>query len=68
VCRNIKPLFHFDPPITDEEIRTAALQFIRKISGFRKPSKRNEAPFYKAVEEIAGTSSRSVTRAVAFAD
>jgi hypothetical protein len=58
MCRNIKPLFNFDPPITEAEIRAAALQFVRKISGFNKPSKSNEAPFYGAVEEIAETSSR----------
>jgi hypothetical protein len=58
MCRNIKPLFNFDPPITEEEIRAAALQFVRKISGFHKPSKANEASFLSAVEEIAGTSSR----------
>jgi len=58
MCRNIKPLFNFDPPITEEETRAAALQFVRKISGFNKPSKPNEARFFSAVEEIAATSSR----------
>ena len=57
MCRNIKPLFNFDPPMTEEEIRAAALQFVRKISGFNKPSKANEASFFNAVEEIARTSS-----------
>ena len=57
MCRNIKNLFNFDPPITEEEIRGAALQFVRKISGFNQPSKANEAPFFNAVEEIARASS-----------
>ncbi len=58
MCRNIKTLFNFDPPVSDEEIRAASLQFVRKISGFTKPSKANEASFQAAVEEIAGISSR----------
>jgi hypothetical protein len=58
MCRNIKSLFNFDPPVTPEEIRAASLQFVRKISGFTKPSKANEAAFEAAVEEIAGISSR----------
>ncbi|HNB74160.1 MAG TPA: DUF2277 domain-containing protein [Acidobacteriota bacterium] len=53
MCRNIKPLFNFEPPVTDEEIRAAALQFVRKVSGFNKPSKANEPAFLAAVEEIA---------------
>jgi hypothetical protein len=53
MCRNIKNLFNFDPPVTDEEIRDASLQFVRKISGFTKPSKANEAPFLSAVDEIS---------------
>ena len=53
MCRNIKTLFNFDPPVTDEEIRAASLQFVRKISGFAKPSKANEAAFQAAVEDIA---------------
>ena len=52
MCRNIKPLFNFDPPVTDEEIRAAALQFVRKVSGFNKPSIANEAAFLAAVDEI----------------
>jgi hypothetical protein len=56
MCRNIKPLFNFDPPVTDEEIRAASIQFVRKISGFSKPSKANEASFLSAVDEIAGIS------------
>lgn len=58
MCRNIKILFNFDPPVTDEEARAAALQFVRKISGFNKPSKANEAAFASAVDEIAAASSR----------
>jgi len=58
MCRNIKPLFNFDPPVTGDEIRAASLQFVRKISGFTKPSKANEAAFLAAVDEIAGVSSR----------
>ena len=53
MCRNIKTLFNFDPPVTEEEVRAASLQFVRKISGFTKPSKANEAPFASAVDEIA---------------
>jgi hypothetical protein len=58
MCRNIKPLFNFDPPVTPEEIQAASLQFVRKISGFSKPSKANEDAFLAAVEEVAGVSSR----------
>jgi len=58
MCRNIRNLFNFDPPITEEEIRAASLQFVRKISGFSKPSKANEAAFVVAVDEIAGVSGR----------
>ena len=58
MCRNIKPLFNFDPPVTDEEVRAASLQFVRKISGFNKPSKANEVAFQAAVDEIAGISTR----------
>jgi hypothetical protein len=53
MCRNIKTLFNFDPPVTDEEIRAASLQYVRKISGFNKPSKANEASFLAAIEEVA---------------
>ncbi|MCC6800389.1 MAG: DUF2277 domain-containing protein [Anaerolineae bacterium] len=53
MCRNIKPLFNFDPPVTEVEIRSAALQYVRKVSGFHKPSKANEAAFFAAVDEIA---------------
>ena len=58
MCRNIKPLFNFDPPTTDEEVRAAAIQFVRKISGFTKPSKANEDAFNTAVEEISDISTR----------
>jgi len=58
MCRNIKPLFNFDPPVTEDEIRAASLQFVRKISGFNKPSKNNEVAFDAAIEEIAGVSAR----------
>lgn len=60
MCRNIKTLFNFDPPVTDEEIRAASLQFVRKITGFNKPSKANEAAYHAAIEEIAGASSRLI--------
>ena len=56
MCRNIKPLFHFDPPATDEEIRAAALQFVRKVSGFREPSHANGAAFERAINQIAAAS------------
>jgi hypothetical protein len=58
MCRNIKILFNFDPPVTNEEIAAAALQFVRKISGFNKPSKANEDSFRAAVDEIAAVSTR----------
>jgi hypothetical protein len=56
MCRNIKTLFNFEPPVTDEEIGAAALQFVRKVSGFNKPSKANEPAFLAAIEEIAAVS------------
>ena len=58
MCRNIKPLFNFDPPVTDEEVRAASLQFVRKISGFTKPSKTNEAVFDLAIDEVAAAARR----------
>jgi hypothetical protein len=61
MCRNIKPLFNFDPPVTAEEIRAASLQFVRKISGFNKPSKANETAFLAAIEEITAASARLLT-------
>jgi hypothetical protein len=63
MCRNIKTLFNFDPPVNDQEIRAASLQFVRKLSGFTKPSKANEAAFERAVErttEVAGELLRSL--------
>jgi len=60
MCRNIKTLFNFDPPVTAEEIQNASLQFVRKISGFTKPSKANEAAFLAAINEIAGVSARLI--------
>jgi hypothetical protein len=58
MCRNIKLLFNFDPPVTEEEIRAASLQFVRKISGFNKPSHANEAAFAGAVDEVAAAAAR----------
>lgn len=58
MCRSIRNLFNFDPPVTEEEIRAASIQFVRKISGFTKPSKANEAAFRAAVDEVAGVSAR----------
>ena len=58
MCRNIKNLFNFDPPVTPEEVRDASLQFVRKISGFHHPSKANEASFNAALEEISAASAR----------
>jgi hypothetical protein len=58
MCRNIRTLFNFDPPVTPEEVKAASLQFVRKISGFTKPAKANEASFMAAVEEITGVASR----------
>ena len=58
MCRNIKNLFNFDPPVTSEEVRDASLQFVRKISGFHHPSKANEASFNTAIEEISAASAR----------
>ncbi len=58
MCRNIKMLFNFDPPVTEDEVRAASLQFVRKVSGFNKPSKLNEAAFQEAVELIAAVSEK----------
>jgi hypothetical protein len=60
MCRNIHTLFNFEPPATDEEVRDAALQYVRKISGFTKPSRANEEPFARAVDEVAAASRRLV--------
>jgi hypothetical protein len=61
MCRSIKTLFNFEPPVTDEEIRSASLQFVRKLSGFAKPSKANEAAFLRAVDEVAAVSKKLLT-------
>lgn len=61
MCRNIKTLFNFDPPVTEEEVRAASLQFVRKITGFNKPSKANEDLFNTAVDEVASLSLRLLT-------
>jgi hypothetical protein len=58
MCRNIKTLFNFDPPVNAEEVRAASLQFVRKITGFNKPSKANEAAFMSAIDEIAAIADR----------
>ena len=58
MCRNIKTLYNFDPPVTPDEVRDASLQFVRKITGFHKPSKANEESFQAAIDEIAGVSMR----------
>ena len=58
MCRNIRPLFNFDPPVTDAEVRAASLQFVRKISGFTKPSKANEEAFDRAIDEVAAAARR----------
>lgn len=61
MCRNIRTLYNFDPPATDDEIRAASLQFVRKLSGFNKPSKANEAVFLAAVDEVAAVSNKLLT-------
>jgi hypothetical protein len=61
MCRNIKMLFNFDPPVSPDEVRAASLQYVRKVSGFNKPSKANEAAFNTAIEEIAAASMRLLT-------
>jgi len=58
MCRNIRTLFNFDPPVSDDEVRAASLQFVRKISGFNKPSKANEEAFEAAIDEVAAISTR----------
>ncbi len=60
MCRNIRLLFNFEPPVTNDEVRAASLQFVRKVSGFAKPSKTNEAAFNAAVEEIAASTAKLV--------
>jgi hypothetical protein len=58
MCRNIRPLFNFDPPVTEDEVRAASLQFVRKISGFTKPSKANEDAFDRAIDEVSAAAQR----------
>ena len=67
MCRNIKPLFNFDPPVTDDEVRAASLQFVRKISGFTKPSKANEETFDRAIDEVAAAARRLMDSLVTIA-
>lgn len=61
MCRNIRTLYNFDPPVTDEEVRAAALQYVRKISGFAKPSQANEAAFARAIDAVAEASAELLT-------
>jgi hypothetical protein len=68
MCRNIKTLFNFEPPATDEEIRAASLQFVRKLSGFNSPSKLNQEAFQRAVEDVAGAARRLIDSLVTTAD
>ena len=68
MCRSIKTLFNFEPPATEQEIRAASLQFVRKLSGFNSPSKANEAAFERAVEEVAAAARALITSLVTTAD
>jgi hypothetical protein len=68
MCRNIRTLFNFDPPANDEEIRAASLQFVRKLSGFNKPSKANEEAFERAIEEVASAATRLLDSLVTTAE
>ena len=68
MCRNIKTLFNFDPPATDEEIRAASVQFVRKLSGFTNPSKANEATFERAVDDVAAVARRLIDSLVTAAE
>ena len=68
MCRNIKTLFNFDPPATDEEIRAASLQFVRKLTGFNKPSKANEEGFDRATDEVAAVARRLIDSLTTTAD
>jgi hypothetical protein len=68
MCRNIRPLFNFEPPATDDEIRAAAVQYVRKISGFNRPSQANEAGFERAVDEVASASRRLLASLVTHAE
>lgn len=67
MCRNIKPLFNFDPPVTDDEVRAASLQFVRKISGFTRPSKANEQAFDRAIDEVAAAARKLMDSLVTIA-
>jgi hypothetical protein len=64
MCRNIKPLFNFEPPATDDEVRASALQFVRKVSGFTRPSKANEPAFNLAVDEVTDAARRLIASRV----
>ena len=68
MCRNIKTLFNFDPPATDEEIKAASLQFVRKLSGFTRPSKANEDAFNEAIDEVSAVARRLIDSLVTSAD
>ena len=68
MCRNIKTLFNFDPPATDEEIRAASIQFVRKLSGFNAPSKTNEAAFNRAIDEVFAVARRLIDSLTTTAD
>lgn len=68
MCRNIRTLYNFDPPATDAEVRAAALQFVRKLSGFSRPSRANEAAFERAVDEVAGAARRLLDELVTGAE
>ena len=68
MCRNIRTLFNFDPPATDEEIRAASIQFVRKLSGFNAPSKANEAAFDRAIDEVASSARRLIDSLTTSAD
>jgi len=68
MCRNIKTLFNFDPPATDEEVRAASIQFVRKLSGFNKPSKANEAAFDQAIEDVSAIAKRLIRSLVTTAE
>jgi hypothetical protein len=68
MCRNIKTLFNFDPPATDEEIRAASVQFVRKLSGFTRPSRANEATFERAVDDVAAIARRLIDSLVTAAE
>jgi hypothetical protein len=68
MCRNIKTLFNFEPPATQEEVRAASLQFVRKLSGFTKPSKANEEAFNRAIEEVASAAAKLIASLVTTAE